>query len=303
MLNSGHPSVVMSWMQHTDAALLKSLPTYWHFYMELVGNLENQLVVVVADSPSASRMPYVSRLEKAAAQLMTSYLRLDDKVMLKTLIDKLSGAKSAESRNLLSALITSRWMWAVPSTPLIDNTLASLCKIRYQQLVHFRYPRFKWEQPDALLKDHPLVEEFMRSAEPTMTYGSFANQEEVDGFRCKYFGDVLTVSSGYSAAVTATGRNEDGTVHVVISKTEEIYESALKQLHMLDAILTCPVDVSTPESSTADVGSAPTSPELNAVKNKLSAKRSRRSLETLIPAKRSKRISLANQKSDPNHSD
>jgi hypothetical protein len=98
---------------------------------------------------------------------------------------------------------------------------------------------FKWEQPDAILKDHPEVEAFLHSTKECMTYDSFANEEEARAFVSKYFcyPDIVT---GYSAKVSEIVCHSDDRVSIKISKSSEIYESSMRQLEMLEAALSGP---------------------------------------------------------------
>uniref|UniRef100_A0A0P5RVU2 Uncharacterized protein n=1 Tax=Daphnia magna TaxID=35525 RepID=A0A0P5RVU2_9CRUS len=304
-LSVRHPSVVIGWLQQSDVTLLKSLPPYWDFYVDLVTKLENQLMEL--NDPTNSYTSSFEALEKAAAQLMVSFLKLQETQKLEILIDKIVNSKNQEARILLAAILSSSNVWAVPTASSMESTLITLSAARVQQLVRFKFPMFKWEQPDAILKEHPAVELFLHSTKESMTYSAFASEQEAQAFASKYFGGQRTVT-GYSAKVSDIRRGPDDVISVTISKTPEIYESSLKQLASLEAALsgpmTCSPNIKQIENAAVVALEAPPSvtDPINEssdpiVERKQSRARvSKKSAGPLAPpGKRSKRISIKNQ--------
>ncbi|XP_057378887.1 uncharacterized protein LOC130700895 isoform X2 [Daphnia carinata] len=302
-LSIRHPSIVIGWLQQTDVTLLKSLPPYWDFYVDLVTKLESQLMEF--DDPANKYTCSFEALEKAAAQLMVSFLKLQDTQKLKILIDRIVNSKNQAARILLAAILSSSNIWAVPISASMEATLITLSAARVQQLVRFKFPMLKWEQPDAILKEHPAVELFLHSTKESMTYSTFTSEEEAQAFTSKYFGGQKTVT-GYSAKVSDILRGSDGVISVTILKTPEIYESSLKQLASLEAALSGP-SLMTCSPSRKEIGNAvevglEASPSVTeSINESSSAKRSiarvsKKSPGALAPpGKRSKRISIKNQ--------
>ncbi|KAI9552346.1 hypothetical protein GHT06_022711 [Daphnia sinensis] len=301
-LSIRHPSIVIGWLQQTDVTLLKSIPPYWDFYVDLVTKLESHLMKF--DDPTNNYTSSSEALEKAAAQLMVSFINLQDTQKFGILIDRIVNSKNQEARILLAAILASSNIWAVPTSPSMEATLITLSAARVQQLIRFKFPMLKWEQPDAILKEHPAVELFLHSTKESMTYSAFTSEEEAQAFASKYFGDQKTVT-GYSAKVSDILRGPDDVISVTISKTPEIYESSLKQLASLEAALSGP-SLMTCSPSRNEIGSVvevplEASPSVTEPINKSSStKRSKsragkKSPALAPPGKRSKRISIKNQ--------
>ena len=230
-----HSSIVIGWLSEIDATLLKSLPSYWEFYVELLVNLESQLKV--CNPPESFEIvESFTTQQVAAAQLMSSYLKLQDGPMLSALIDRIT---SPTSRMLLSSVLSARTLWTGPS--LVKETLSQLVSARIQQLSQFKTSVISWEQPDAVLPEHPAVETFLRSsAESVMYNNSFASEQDVLDFDTKFF-NYNSVERGYSAVCTPVRAFHEGEsnekVLVRIRKTVDIWKSLLKQLQELQKLL------------------------------------------------------------------
>ena len=300
-LSVQHTSLVIGWLQQTDETILRSCYPYWDFYIDLVTNLESQLMDYVGFTNKYGTS--FSKLEQDAAQLMTSIVRMQNTEKLKMLTEKIISSMSQEGRILLAAVISSKNVWAVPSSPSIETTLISLSAVRVQQLIRFKFPMFKWEQPDAILKDHPEVEAFLHSTKECLTYDSFANEEEARAFVSKYFCHPYIVT-GYSAKVSEIVCHFDGRVSIKISKSLEIYESSMRQLEMLEAALSGPslsfslaksegeepIKLSTSDTPICEA----TEPKESPSTKRLKVRARKRGSVSAPPEKRSKRISFKN---------
>ncbi len=266
-----HPFPVICWFYKIDLSLLKSLPAYFDFYMQLLGNLESQLAA--CNPPSSRYDKSLTKQEVATAQLMTSYLALEDVPILQALIERISGAGK-----LLSAALSSRTKWALPSSPLANATLNQLIAARIEQLACFRISVLKWKQPAAVFSDIPEVETFLRSTEQSMKLNTpFANEKEAEDFKIKHF-NYLSVEKGYSATVE-TVRDGDGKVFVKISKTTEIYALSVKELEGLIAMV---------EGEPTSMEAGPSSLDDAEQKNQSSSASMKRSKGPKTEAKKSK---------------
>ena len=171
-----HSLHVIGWLSKIDTTLFKSI-TQLDYYPELLANLESKLKV--CNFPNIGES--FTKQEIAAAQLMSSYLKLQDGPMLKALIDRIT---SPGSRILLSSVLCTRNAWTVPSSSLVDATLAQLVAGQFQQLSQFTTSIFSSKQHS--LPEHSAVELFLRSNEKSMTY-NLANEEEAQKFVSKFF--------------------------------------------------------------------------------------------------------------------
>ncbi len=227
-LSLKNPTLIIGWLQNADPNLFKSASFFWEFYMKLIEELERQLV----DGTYNSRTSPL-QLEKASAQLISAYLRIEDPEKLQSLVGRIIDSKNGR---LLAAAISSWELWAVSSSPSAENTFANLRAARVRQLVSFKSPMFKWEQPDAVLPEHPKVEAFLRSTKESMEYNAFVDEEAALSFSFKFF-DRPNIEMGYSARVTEITPvldNDEYPVAVLIIKTPDIYDSALKHLRKLE---------------------------------------------------------------------
>ena len=218
-LSNQNLSLIICWLRNTDPAVLKSLPSCWEFYMKLVDELEIQLI------DAASNYASHFQLVQLSALLISTYLKLEDEENLQWLVKKI--ISSNKWRRLLAATIDSHDSWLSPSA---ESTLATLYKTRAQQLLPFKFPEYKWEQPDALFNGHPEVETFLRSAQESMVYSVFKNDEDARVFASDFF-DRQDFQMGYRAFMPEIiPAVDDGMVSVRITKTLQIYELSLKQL-------------------------------------------------------------------------
>ena len=226
-------SLVIGWIQKTDPTLLKSLPSYWDFYMKLVDRLESQLVGEVPPADFASPI----QLEESSAQLMSTYLKFEDGEKLDSLVNRMAFSTKPKERLLLAATISSQNSWSA-SSPSAKSTLVTLGAARVQQLIRFTFALFKWEQPDAVFKGHPEVEKFLHSVHESMLYSAFNSEEEAKVFASSFF-NRPNIAMGYSALVSEViPAAAGGRVSVRITKTPEIYQQSLKQLENLQKFLT-----------------------------------------------------------------
>ena len=226
-LSNQNLSLIICWFQNTDPAILKSLPSYWEFYMKLVDKLECHLI----DAPRSCASPL--KLKELSALLFSTYFKLEDDEKLQSLVNRIISSSKAESRLLLAATISSQHSWSSPTT---KSTLVVLTVARVQQLVRFTFPFFKWEQLDAVFNGHPIVEAFLHSARESMVYSEFKNREEALDFASNF--DRQNVGMGYSAFVSEIiPAADDEMVSVRITKTPEIYELSRKQLEVLNNFL------------------------------------------------------------------
>ena len=292
-LSVQNSSLIIGWLQETDHNLLKSLPSYLDFYMKLVDRLESQLVNEGPPTDCASPL----QLEESSAQLISTYLKLEDDEKLDSLVDRIVSSKKAESRLLLAATISSHNSWFAPSSPSALSALATLSAVRVQQLVRFKFPRFKWEQYDAVFKGHPEVEKFLHSAQESMAYNAFNSEEEAKVFASNFF-DRPNFALGYSACVSEIIPAADGGMFSArITKTPEICELSLKQLEALERSLSTPA--TSPVSAerenhveakpTLEAG-ATTSNESQSGSKTPPVKRRQSAKKNVPPEKRSKRI-------------
>ena len=220
-LSNQNLSLIICWLRNTDPAVLKSLPSCWEFYMKLVDELEIQLI------DAASNYASHFQLVQLSALLISTYLKLEDEENLQWLVNKIISSNKAEWRRLLAATIDSHDSWLSPSA---ESTLATLYKTRAQQLLPFKFPEYKWEQPDAVFNGHPEVETFLRSAQESMVYSVFKNDEDARVFASDFF-DRQDFQMGYRAFMPEIiPAVDDGMVSVRITKTLQIYELSLKQL-------------------------------------------------------------------------
>ena len=165
------------------------------------------------------------QLVQLSALLISTYLKLEDEENLQWLVKKI--ISSNKWRRLLAATIDSHDSWLSPSA---ESTLATLYKTRAQQLLPFKFPEYKWEQPDAVFNGHPEVETFLRSAQESMVYSVFKNDEDARVFASDFF-DRQDFQMGYRAFMPEIiPAVDDGMVSVRITKTLQIYELSLKQL-------------------------------------------------------------------------
>ena len=128
--------------------------------------------------------------------------------MLKTLIDKIN---SSTSRILLSSVLCTRNAWTVPSSSLVDATLAQLVAGRFQQISKFKSSKQRG------LPEHPAVEKLLRSNEKSMTY-EFGNEEEAHNFITKYFCRRLAGTSVLMADCKTVKTESNGKISVAIRK-------------------------------------------------------------------------------------
>ena len=229
-----HSPIVIGWLSELDPTFLKSLPLYWEFYIELLVNLESQLKL--CNPPSFKIVESFSQQEVAAAQLMSSYLKLQNGPMLSAFIDRIT---SPGSTILLSYVLSARTLWSGPS--FAEETLFQLVSARILQLSQFKTSVVSWEQPDAVLPEHPAVESFLRSsAESVMYNNSFASEQDVLDFDTKFF-NYNSVERGYSAVCAPVRAFDEGEskekLLVQIRKTVYIWKSLLKQLQELQQLL------------------------------------------------------------------
>ena len=206
-------STVIGWISKIDATLLKSL-SHLDYHPELLANLELQLET--SNPPSPSYTKSFTTQEVAAAQLVSSYLKLQDGQMLKSLMDRITGSKI-----LLSSVLTTRSAWTTSSS-LADTTLAQLVAAQLKKLSQFEKSLFSSKQL-VLSPEHKAVEEFLHSDAECLTYeNSFTNEEEARNFVFKFFSRRLAGTSGCVADCEIVKTLVDGEakekICVVISK-------------------------------------------------------------------------------------
>ena len=172
---------IIGWISEMDATLIDSL-SHLDYYTELLANFECQM------NPPRFAESFTAQ-ELAAAQLMSSYLKLQEKL---TLIGGITGSKI-----LLSSVLCTRTAWT-SSSSLVDATLAQLVASRVQRLLQFKTSLFSLENP--VIPKYQAVDRFLHSDENYMTYdNSFANEEEALNFVSKYFSRRLAGTGGCMA--------------------------------------------------------------------------------------------------------
>ncbi|KAI9561355.1 hypothetical protein GHT06_012312 [Daphnia sinensis] len=109
-----------------------------------------------------------------------------DATLTYALVSKLSSRASQENGVLFRLIdIEAFWKFAKESaeyeriaTPLVDS--------RIQWLIAIPKPVATWAVPDATVAGHPVVEQFMRSDEISMTYSNFNNIKHARNWRRKH---------------------------------------------------------------------------------------------------------------------
>eukprot|EP00752_Nemacystus_decipiens_P002127 g2029.t1 len=90
-------------------------------------------------------------------------------------------------------------------------------------------PVLSWEQPNAILAEHPQVQHFLRGPERAMTYtrsGTFSDLQHARNFCRKYFGSYFSRSRHFSATATPHGRGRSA--YVVITKSEDEHKKRVR---------------------------------------------------------------------------
>lgn len=113
-----------------------------------------------------------------------------DSTLSEALVSQLS-SKDNQENGVLRRVIATEAFWKFVeesteykkiATPLIDN--------RIQWLVAIPKPVATWAVPNASVVGHPLVEQFMRSNERSMTYSNFNNIQHARNWMRKHYHEI-----------------------------------------------------------------------------------------------------------------
>ena len=159
-------------------------------------------------------------------EVMKCYLWLEDPSVAQQLIELICEQSPSTGNNALQTVLSSEQSWNHPKSPTGNHVFENLVKIRVEQLRKLKQPKFNWKQRNAVMKDHPKVEEFLRSADREFVYSNFTGVENARQFVDRYFA-ASGLRYGYSARAIVGGKGRSAFVEII--KTKDVFEASVRE--------------------------------------------------------------------------
>ena len=128
----------------------------------------------------------------------------------KTLVELINSIKISNNSQIILKLLTHQILLIFPDKENMPRCLLDACRFRFNHLkgaIRSGQPEFSWKQPNAVVPDHPLVEEFLRGPAQSCTYRNFSNLSDARDWADEHryddgcFMKLSTIGRGSTAAV------------------------------------------------------------------------------------------------------